>query len=166
MLSDAGYATRIVPPLPLQRIERTPVTGRDWSYLQARLVTATAEAYGATTAADISDAVMPVMDPEGGVLERITALLDTAAQRLSALADHDPSARTLAQALQDASSTLTQAGYRIAEADTPAVNTAESAYSARADAAHARTASAASPSPTAAASAAGVLRPRTGALTR
>ncbi|MEV0530759.1 hypothetical protein [Kitasatospora sp. NPDC050463] len=87
------------------------------AYLQARLVQATAQVHRATTAEDVTTVALAVMDPETGLLERLTALLDTASQRLATLANQDllPGS-AMATALQDASTQLTTAGYRIAEA--------------------------------------------------
>ncbi|MFE6053102.1 hypothetical protein ACFQ6N_20270 [Kitasatospora sp. NPDC056446] len=116
LLTDAGYATRVVPPLPIRRIERT-FGGRDLAYLQSRLVEATAQVHRATTAEDVTTLALAVMDPETGLLERLTALLDTASQRLETLTDQDLfSSSAMATALQDASTQLTTAGYRVAEA--------------------------------------------------
>ncbi|MEU3571086.1 hypothetical protein AB0E96_22105 [Kitasatospora sp. NPDC036755] len=116
LLADAGYPTRVVPPLPVRRFENT-FGERDLAYLQSRLVQATTQVHRATTAEDITTTVLAVMDPETGLLERLTALLDTASQRLETLTDQDllPSS-AIADALQDASAQLTTAGYRIAEA--------------------------------------------------
>nr|BEK67555.1 hypothetical protein KPHV_47820 [Kitasatospora purpeofusca] len=106
----------MVPPLPIRRIENT-FDGRDLTYLQSRLVQATAQVHRATTAEDITTVALAVMDPESGLLERLTALLDTASQRLETLSDRDLLADSaMATALQDASAQLTTAGYRVAEA--------------------------------------------------
>jgi len=105
----------VVPPLPIRRIEN-PFDERDLTYLQARLVQATAQVHRATTAEDITTLALAVMDPESGLLERLTALLDTASQRLEALTGQGPAGSAMATALQSASSTLTGAGYRVAEA--------------------------------------------------
>ncbi|MEU9041443.1 MULTISPECIES: hypothetical protein [unclassified Kitasatospora] len=118
LLADAGYTTRVVPPLRPARPE-SPLSGNDLAYMQSRLLAATAQVHRADTADDVTSVVLSVMDPETGLLERLTALLDTASQRLDALADPDhPSARLpIAAALHDASAQFTKAGYLIAEAD-------------------------------------------------
>ncbi|MGV9266631.1 hypothetical protein ACWDRR_18465 [Kitasatospora sp. NPDC003701] len=106
----------MVPPLPIRRIENT-FGERDLAYLQSRLVQATAQVHRATTAEDVTAVALAVMDPESGLLERLTALLDTASQRLETLADLDLLPESaMSGALQDASAQLTTAGYRIAEA--------------------------------------------------
>ncbi|WP_033820868.1 MULTISPECIES: hypothetical protein [unclassified Kitasatospora] len=106
----------MVPPLPIRRIENT-FDGRDLAYLQSRLVQATAQVHRATTAEAITAVALAVMAPETGLLERLTALLDTASQRLETLTDQDLlPASAMASALQDASAQLTTAGYRVAEA--------------------------------------------------
>ncbi|MFE2722796.1 hypothetical protein [Kitasatospora sp. NPDC059327] len=105
----------MVPPLPIRRIENT-FGERDLAYLQSRLVQATAQVHRATTAEDVTTVALAVMDPETGLLERLTALLDTASQRLETLTGQGPSGAAMATALQDASTQLTAAGYRVAEA--------------------------------------------------
>ncbi|MGA5704523.1 hypothetical protein [Peterkaempfera bronchialis] len=115
MLSDAGYATRVVPPPP-RRIDRRPFTSGDWSYLQSWLVAATADAYAANTTDHVHEVVRPLMDPGYGLPERMTALLDTASQRPTALAEIDPLSSTRSRALHDASTTLTTLGHGFAEA--------------------------------------------------
>ncbi|MGW4692406.1 hypothetical protein ACWEO1_08515 [Kitasatospora cineracea] len=121
MLADAGYAPRVVPPLPRQRIERQPFHPQDWSYLESRLVAATAQAYTADTTEDVHEIVRPLMDPEYGLIGRMTALLDTAAQRLTAISAADPvaerRAHLMAEALEKASTQLTAFGYTVADAD-------------------------------------------------
>jgi hypothetical protein len=76
-----------------------PFTSRDLSYLDARLVAATATAYTAATVADVHELVLPLMDPDFGLVQRLTALLDTASQRLTALEDEDPPPPTTAPRL-------------------------------------------------------------------
>ncbi|MCG6497083.1 hypothetical protein [Kitasatospora sp. A2-31] len=151
LLTDAGYPTRVVPPLPIRRIENT-FGERDLAYLQSRLVQATAQVHRATTAEDVTTVALAVMDPETGLLERLTALLDTASQRLETLTDQDLlSGSAMAAALQDASAQLTTAGYRIAEAQLERLDETDEQLPApatpRATAARARTAP---PSPPAA----------------
>lgn len=116
MLTDAGYATRVIPPLP-PRPDTPPVTDRDWTDLESRLVTATAGAFAATTADEVLATVLPLMDPESGLVARMTALLDTAADRLANLAPHGPATVERTEALRSASTALAAMGYRIAEAD-------------------------------------------------
>ncbi|MGK4581661.1 hypothetical protein [Kitasatospora sp. HPMI-4] len=124
------------------------------AYIQSRLLAATAQVHRADTADDVTSVVLMVMDPEVGLLDRLTAFLDTASQRLDALAEVDllPARPPMAAALQAASAQLTTVGYLLAEADLarpeesaeqPTVPTA-----ARASAALARTAPA-GPPPTA-----------------
>lgn len=121
MLTDAGYAPRVVPPLPRQRIERQPFQPHDWSYLESRLVAATAQAYTADTTDDVHEVVRPLMDPEYGLIGRMAALLDTASQRLSEISAADPiaegRAHLLAEAMEKVSTQLTTFGYTVADAD-------------------------------------------------
>ncbi|GGR06075.1 hypothetical protein [Kitasatospora griseola] len=106
----------MVPPLPIRRVEST-FGERDLAYLQSRLVQATAQVHRATSAEDVTTVALAVMDPETGLLERLTALLDTASQRLETLTDQDLlSGSAMATALRDARAQLTAAGYRVAEA--------------------------------------------------
>ncbi|MFJ1931693.1 hypothetical protein ACIPLC_15840 [Kitasatospora sp. NPDC086801] len=118
LLTDAGYTTRVVPPLPRRHTE-IAFRGRDLSYMQSRLVAATAQVHRAETVEDLSSAVVAVMDPETGLLERLTAFLDTASQRLDTIAEADllPARPPMATALHDASAQLTTAGYLIAQAE-------------------------------------------------
>ncbi|WP_188302088.1 hypothetical protein [Streptomyces sp. CBMA123] len=118
LLADAGYTTRVVPPLPRRQTE-IAFAGRDLAYMQSRLVAATAQVHRADTVEDLSSAVVAVMDPETGLLERLTAFLDTASQRLDAIAEADllPARPPMATALHDASAQLTTAGYLIAQAE-------------------------------------------------
>ncbi|MFI9787319.1 hypothetical protein ACIHEI_28010 [Kitasatospora sp. NPDC051984] len=143
MLTDAGYAPRVVPPLPRQRIERQPFQPQDWSYLEGRLVAATAQAYTATTTDDVHEIVRPLMDPAFGLIGRMTALLDTASQRLSAISAADPitegRAQLLAEAMQEVSTQLTAFGYTVTDADLAPAHREEPADSPRAAAARTRT---------------------------
>ncbi|MEY9961796.1 hypothetical protein [Streptacidiphilus sp. MAP5-52] len=139
MLADAGYATRVVPPLPPRRIPPLPVSERDWSHLNARLVTATADAYRATTVDQIHAAVAPVVSPDYGVLERLAALLDTAGARLSAIDPDGIRARALIDALQQASTLLSELGNGIETADLADTATAVPVGIGRAQAARTRT---------------------------
>ncbi|MEU4300072.1 hypothetical protein [Kitasatospora aureofaciens] len=139
MLTAAGYPTKVFPPL--EPIEQASLTSMHWADIKSQLITATAEVHAAVTTDDLREAIKPLMDPEHGVLERITALLDTAAQRVTDLDENVPAASSsgseLAHALQSTSTALTSAGYRIATAgSTPA----DEAASARATAAPSHTA--------------------------
>ncbi|MFD0405334.1 hypothetical protein [Kitasatospora sp. NPDC127116] len=138
MLTAAGYPTKVFPPL--EPAEQASLTSMHWADIKSQLITATAEVHAAVTTDDLREAIKPLMDPEHGVLERITALLDTAAQRVTGLDENAPaasSASELAHALQSASTALTSAGYRIV---TPGSTPADEAASARATAALTHTA--------------------------
>ncbi|MFJ7244454.1 hypothetical protein ACIQWA_07355 [Kitasatospora sp. NPDC098652] len=87
--------------------------------MQSRLVAATAQVHTADTVEDLCSAVVAVMDPETGLVERLTAFLDTASQRLDSLAEADflPARPPMATALHDASAQLTTVGYLLAQAE-------------------------------------------------
>ncbi|MFH9351176.1 hypothetical protein [Kitasatospora sp. NPDC017646] len=135
MLTAAGYPTKVFPPL--EPIEQASLTSMQWADIRSQLITATAEVHAAVTMDDLREAIEPLMDPEHGVLERITALLDTAAQRVADLDENAPAASELAHSLQSTSTAFTGAGYRITAAGSPP---ADEAASARATAALTHTA--------------------------
>ncbi|MDH6111325.1 hypothetical protein P3T36_003349 [Kitasatospora sp. MAP12-15] len=111
MLQDAGYTTRVVPPLPRAHTEPL-LRESDWLLLEARLTTAAAQVYNAN-AQDIGEILGRLTDPQYGLLERVIAVVDTAAQKLANQADRGP-AQTLSDRLRDASEQLTQLGHDVA----------------------------------------------------
>ncbi|MFE2108000.1 hypothetical protein ACFXAF_19350 [Kitasatospora sp. NPDC059463] len=114
MLTEAGYPTQVFPPWSDLELTHSAPSAPNWGTLKTYFVSAASYTYSVETLDDLREMVEQLTAPDNSVLERITALLDTAAHRATSLPGPTPAAHELAQALSSASTALTEAAHLIA----------------------------------------------------